>query len=348
MTLLADWLLTGPLLTLWPFRDDVWREQGKPAQRQLLDFVRTVAARHKTLVGVHPEHVEQAKPLISAHSPFFEINYNDAWARDIGPLWVRATAGNIEAHCFKFSAWHGLYPDYTDDQQFAENLAAHLKVAVVTHDLILEGGAISTDGAGTAVVHAASVLRNNPTWSRRQIADYLKQHLHLQQIYWLEFSHPADETGGHADNYLQFLDAGTLAVSLPAEASEFYAIYKAQLQQVKGWHNSEGQRYRVLVLPQPEPVHPRAEDFASVRVVPGVFQRGNRDLLASYVNFVRLGNLLIVPIFGLQSDATVLSTLRQALPQLQVFAAPAAEFIKAGGALHCMTLPLPSQCLESL
>ena len=290
---------------------------------------------------MHPLQSKRAQALIGTHSATFTIGYNDAWARDIGPLWVRGRCGTIEAHSFRFSAWHGLYPDYTEDQQFANNLAVQLGIAVIEHDLVLEGGSISTDGAGTAVVHAASVLRNNPKWSRSQIAAYLKRHLYLQQIYWLEFSHPADETGGHADNYLQFLNETTLAVSLPTEGSKFYGFYKAQLQQVKSWHNSAGQGYRIVVLPQPEALAPQADEFTTVRRVDGVFPRGVHELLASYVNFVRVGHTLVLPMFGLDSDTLALATLRRAVPQLQVIAAPASEFIKAGGALHCMTLALP-------
>lgn len=341
MSLLADWELNGPLLTLWPFRNDVWRNNGEPAQRQLLQFAELIQPYQNIVIGVHPDKYDSVRQCISNQFSLIPLRYDDAWPRDIGPLWSRGEQQTPMAHGFKFSAWHGLYPNFHDDQLFAERLARQQGITYRAHNLVFEGGAISTDGAGTAVIHGVSVTRNNPTWSRVDIELYLKAELQLSNLYWLSFAHPADETGGHADNQVQFLDANTIVVSLPDAASPYIEDYAKQLKLVRSWRNANGEPYKVVVLPQPEAIVPVLSEYQSVRKRPGVLARGEGPLLASYVNFVRVGELVLVPQFGLDSDTEALSVLRRAAPQLTVIGAAADEFIKAGGALHCMTLPTP-------
>src|SRR5690554_2948666 len=300
MSLLADWQLSGPLLILWPFRDDVWREQGYPAQQQLIDIYRRVMAikpiSSSIVFGIHPSVQAQAEQVLPVDSRRIILRYNDAWSRDIGPLWVASDADAMTAHCFQFSAWHGLYPDMADDQAFAGRLAERLQVPSQSHpNFVLEGGAISTDGAGTAIVHHASVARNNPAWTRTEIANFLCEQLRLQRIYWLNFANPNDETGGHADNHAQFLTEDTIVCSLPAENSELYPAYTQQLASIRRWRRPNNQPYHVVVLPQPEPVAVIPAEFNSVRAVAGVLPRGKQPLLASYVNFVRHGDIVLLP-----------------------------------------------------
>lgn len=341
MSLLADWQLSGPLLALWPFRDDVWRDNGRPAQQQLMALAARLqdnTSNQQLLFGVHPNI--SCEPV--SQQTLLQIRYNDAWPRDIGPLWVREN-NHVVGHGFKFSAWHGLYPDTQDDQAFAAQLCQQLGVAFRAHpNLVLEGGAISTDGAGVAVVHGVSVMRNNPQWTRSDIETYLIQHLKLSHVYWLDFAHPADETGGHTDNQVQFLAEDIVACAMPSSSSALFEHYQRQLNAIKSWRNVNGQPYNIVVLPQPEALTPIASEYQSVRAVPGVFPRGQRALLASYVNLVRGANYVLLPQFELAEDTEALATLRAALPSVTVIPVLANEFIKAGGAIHCMTLSLPT------
>lgn len=129
---------------------------------------------------------------------------------------------------------------------------------------------------------------------------------------------------------------------MPASSNALYEHYQRQLNAIKSWRNAKGQPYKVVVLPQPEAITPNAAEYHSVRAVPGVFPRGQRALLASYVNLVRGANYVLLPQFNLAEDTEALATLRAALPSVTVIPVHADEFIKAGGAIHCMTLGLPS------
>lgn len=333
MQVRADWQLNGPLLALWPFRDDVWPQQGRPAQQQLLRLLQQLQPLHPVLLAVPPHLYASVRRQIGTDIPLLILPYNDAWPRDFGPLWLQHNAaGPPRAVQFDFHAWQGLYPDYQADKRFAAALTGLWCYPLSKQRLVLEGGAITTNGAGVAIINAVSLQRNNPTVRLSQLTEQLTKCLGLKHIFWLHEAHPADETGGHIDNQVQFADATTLV----------HALTPSALADMRQHMAAAGLHYRWLALPEAQVVTPRAADFYSVRRRKGVLARGKQPLLASYVNFIRVADTLLLPQFGLPTDQQALSMLRQQLPELQVIGVAADEFIKAGGGPHCLTLNTPA------
>jgi agmatine deiminase len=329
----ADWQLTGPLLALWPFRQDVWPQQGRPAQQQLLQLLQAIQPHHPVLLAVPPRLYATVRHQVGAEIPLIMLPYNDAWPRDFGPLWLQhKLSARTRALQFDFHAWQGLYPDYQADQRFTGALTRLLCCPLSKQTLVLEGGAITTNGDGVAIVNAVSVQRNNPAMRLSQIRAQLTKHLGLRHIFWLHEAHPADETGGHIDNQIQFVDSHTLV----------HAIAPDLLAPLQQQFALAGLHYRWLAVPLAQTVPPNAHEFHSVSRRNGVLVRGQRPLLASYVNFIRVADALLLPQFGLPSDRPTLTILRQQLPQLRVIGVAADEFIKAGGGPHCVTLNIPS------
>lgn len=333
MRVRADWQLTGPLLALWPFRDDVWPQQGRPAQQQLLQLLRQLQPLHPVLLAVPPRWYASVRRQVSAEIPIVMLPYNDAWPRDFGPFWLQQQGTErIRAVQFDFHAWQGLYPDYQADKRFASALTQRLCCPLTRYDLVLEGGAITTNGDGVAIVNAVSVQRNNPGWRLSQISAQLTKQLGLKHIFWLYEAHAADETGGHIDNQVQFADSCTLVHAL---AAPVLAVLQQQLV-------AAGLHYRYVALPALQTIQPHAHEFHTVARRKGVMVRGQQPLLASYVNFIRVADVLLLPQFGLPTDQPALTSLRQCLPELQVLGVAADEFIKAGGGPHCLTLHTPA------
>ncbi|MDX1706098.1 MAG: agmatine deiminase family protein [Pseudidiomarina sp.] len=328
-------------MALWPTRADVWREQGRPAQQQLIELLLAVQSFHPVLLGATPRDLVRVRANVPAEIPLLPINYNDAWPRDIGPLWCQPPSSGLVAQGFGFTAWGGLYQEHQHDRQFARGLARQLAVRYQADALVLEGGAITHDGQGTVIVHARSVARNNPQLRRAQLEYKLKQLLDVKQVHWLEWAHPADETGGHVDNQMLFADERSLVCACPPPESPFYRHYQSTIDAVRQLRGGDGRPYRIIELPQPGPLALPPEYFVTVRRHVGVRRRGELPVLPSYVNFIRLPQAILVPQFGLASDKQALTTMRSAFPELQVSGIAASEFIMAGGGPHCMTLNLP-------
>lgn len=57
----------------------------------------------------------------------------------------------------------------------------------------------------------------------------------------------------------------------------------------------------------------------------------------AYINYLQIGNLILVPQMGIPEDELALQQIRKALPQCKVFGVPALEAIRKGGALNCIS-----------
>ncbi|RUO72412.1 hypothetical protein CWI80_07570 [Pseudidiomarina sediminum] len=332
MSLLADWQLTGPLLMLWPYRNDVWRGQAQYAQQQVLTMLAAIAPHHPVILGIHPPYLHQALPQLPSGLAWFPIAYDDAWARDISPLWLTPQ----QAVVADFNGWHDLNCNYQRDRRFAKQLTRQHGVRWRSLELIFEGGMLTTDGAGTAIIHAKSLMQRNPQLRLAELERRLCQMFGLKRVIWLQQALGADETGGHVDNQVQFIAADTLVYVQSPHDPAWNAEVQALQQQP--W----AQAYRWIALPAAQTWQDDAALFHDVRRVPGVMARGQQPLLRSYANLLRLKDVLLVPQFAHADDALALQTLQQALPEVSVVGVDAREFVRAGGGPHCMTTVLPS------
>lgn len=339
--LLADWQLEGPLLALWPCRRDVWRGVDRqpefaPAQQQLLQLLRAVQHYHPVYLAVHPLWYGRVARTVS-DLPLIPLSYDDAWARDIAPLWM-SKHNQLRARAFRFDAWHGLYPEVSRDNAFALRLALQLGLRCDSDGLVIEGGMIVTNGRGLGLIHRRSLLRNNPKLSWGQLSVRLKRQLGLHTLIGLDWAHWADETGGHMDNYAQFIDSNTLAYVQDLAEQELGVIFLAAIQQA---FQAQQQPLNLVKLPKLELLSAASYPLVDVQRRKGVLARQHKAILASYANFIRYKDLLVVPQFGLPADATASSCFLQSNAELLQLTTPAREFIAAGGGPHCLTVNLP-------
>lgn len=57
----------------------------------------------------------------------------------------------------------------------------------------------------------------------------------------------------------------------------------------------------------------------------------------SYINFLKVGNLILVPQLGIPEDEQALEQISKALPNCKVVGIPALEAVRRGGALNCIS-----------
>ncbi|RUO55303.1 agmatine deiminase family protein [Pseudidiomarina homiensis] len=339
MTLLADWQLQGPLLALWPYRNDVWRANARPAQQAILQLLNAVAKHHAVLLGIHPPQLQTAIPQLPDELAWAPLRYDDAWLRDSGPHFVRENF-KVRAVAGEFDGWQGVHSHYQRDRRVPQQLAQCCHSVLGKLPFIFEGGMLSHDGTGTALVHAKSLQRRNPQWRLSELERQLQCALGLSRVIWIQHGLNADETGGHVDNQIQFIGADVIAFA----GSQNDPLWNAEVQQLR--QQPWAKKYRWLQLPESQLVYDDPTLFADVQRRPGVRARGMTGSLASYVNMIRLPEVLLVPQFSYRScqssNQQALALLRDALPELAVEPIDATEMIRGGGGPHCLSLVLPS------
>lgn len=339
--LLPEWSARRALVLRWPWRPDIWPHAGKSAQTSLLALLHTLAEplaqRHIDLqLEVPVGKVKQIKPLVPPSVQLIESPYADIWIRDCAPFYVgdgevAPTQAQLQSYVGDFNGWGGLDCDYHQDLLAREALCQRFGLTPQALPCILEGGSIHTDGAGTLVYIASSVLDSsrNPKLTEQAFAALLKDYFAASRIIVIVRGLASDETGGHADNLLTFLTPQQCLVSMP----EPHHIDFANAQQCASLLIDAG--YEVLYADQPE-LALSASEALHIRRRDGVKPRlAGMPLTASYTNGIRIDNLYVLPQFGVPQDSAMQGMLAAACPSLEIITANARALLVGGGGWHC-------------
>ena len=283
---------------------------------------------------------ERAAATFDVH--FVDLAVNDSWCRDYGPIFLNRrqefdSGPDQIIIAWDYNAWGGKYPPWDDDARVAGGIAELLNLPAVKPDIILEGGAVEGNGAGT-ILTTESCLRNpnRQTPGHRQTSAvqsdperFLARYMAAEKVVWLPGTGLCgDDTDGHIDQLARFADERTVLIATPfdedaPEAAQLRANYDA----VVGARNSRGDALVPVSLPLPAPK----------------FCQGHR-LPASYCNFYIANNGIVVPTFGDNADDAALSVVQAAFPGHRVVGVSAIELVWGLGAFHCLTQQQPLPC----
>jgi agmatine deiminase len=259
------------------------------------------------------------------------IPTNECWTRDHGPAFVQGVRrGRLETAVvdWGFNAWGGKYPPWDADDAVPSRVAELLGLPVFHDPLVMEGGAIDVNGAGTLLTTTSCLLHpnRNPGVTQAEIERHLKAYYGQRHVVWLGEGIAGDDTDGHVDDLARFIGERLIVTAVetdPADAN--YKVLRANRQALDRARDADGRPFEVLELPMPRPV----------------VHEGQR-LPATYVNFLFVNGGLLVPTFGDRvRDRLALTRLQRALPRRQVTGVDCRALIWGLGAIHCLTQQQP-------
>ena len=334
---------------LWPERLDNWRDGARPAQRAFATVAAAIARFEPVSVGASPAHFEFARAALDPRVRVVEISHDDAWMRDVGPTFVVNAAGRRRAVDWRFNAWGGLdgglYFPWDQDELVAQKVAAIEGVNLYHAPLIMEGGALHTDGQGTLLVTEQCLLNpnRNPKLSKEQIGRYLCDYTGASTIIWLGQGVVNDETDGHVDNLACFARPGEVCLTWTDNRRDpQWAVSNDALERLHAARDARGRRLKVHRLPSPGPLKMTAAEAAGVQHRAGSKPReaGSR-LAGSYVNFYIANGGIVMPLLDRRKDAEAVRRLKRVFPEREVVAVPGREILLGGGNIHCITQQVP-------
>ncbi len=191
---------------------------------------------------------------------FHEIPTNECWTRDHGPAFVlRTRRGRTEAAVvdWGFNAWGGKYPPFDADDAVPTRVAEGLDLPVFHPGIVMEGGAVDFNGAGTILTTTSCLLNKNrnPTLSRAEIEQYLKDYYGQEHVVWLGDGIEGDDTDGHVDDLARFVDARTIVIGMEDDASDAnHRVLRENRRKLALARDSQGRPFEVVELPMPRPV----------------------------------------------------------------------------------------------
>ena len=151
-------------IAMYPFRTDIWRADAHFMQEYLINLVNCISKYEKVYLVCRLEDVDTLENINFQNVIIVPFEYDDIWARDIGPTFI---VENEKTKCvnWKFNSWGGIeegsYYPWDKDDAFAKKFANYLHIDCIDADLVLEGGAITTDGQGTLFTTKSVLLNRN-------------------------------------------------------------------------------------------------------------------------------------------------------------------------------------------
>lgn len=344
----AEWEPQDAVLLVWPHANTDWADslaEVSELYRQLIALILASADDTRVLLVVPIGEKDSVRAQLqlcgmdderllihSAHS-------DDTWARDSGPLTVEATSADggrqLQLQDFIFNGWGNKFSAQLDNA-ITQSLCDSGIWGAVQHqviDMVLEGGAIESDGRGTLMTTDACLLNpnRNPDMTREQIEAQLYLTLGAKKVNWLSSGFLAgDDTDSHIDTLARLCPNNVIVyVSCDDPADEHYAELTSMASELQKFRDVDGKSYQLLPLPWPKAIY--SED-------------GHR-LPATYANFLIVNGTVLVPTYGDVADELALAQIAQAFPNYVVRGLDCRVLIEQHGSLHCITMQLPKGAL---
>jgi agmatine deiminase len=251
----------------------------------------------------------------------------EPWCRDHGPIFVRNDS-ELAVVDWRYNAWGGKYPPCDLDDEVPRHVARHLGLRLFSPPMILEGGSIEVNGEGTLLTTESCLLNKNrnPNLSKKEIEQYLRDYLGVEQILWLGDGIAGDDTDGHIDDLTRFVNPTTLVTIVePDRDDENYQLLRENTARLRAMRDPAGKPWNIVELP-----------------TPGRIERDGQRLPASYANFYIANEVVIVPAFDHPNDKRACEILQPLFPDRRVMLGPALDLIWGLGAFHCITQQQPA------
>ena len=172
----------------WPARSEIYGTRLDEAQTAHAALANTISGYEPVTMIANPHDLLSARRACAESVEVVGLEIDDAWFRDSGPNYVIEN-GELIATCWQFNGWGEKFVPFDKDATIASRWAAQAGHKTRKIEMVLEGGSLNVDGAGTLITTEQCLLNpnRNPKLSREQINEKLCRELGQQQVVWLPF-----------------------------------------------------------------------------------------------------------------------------------------------------------------
>jgi agmatine deiminase len=320
----------------WPHKEASWPGKIETIYQPYSSFVAYLSRSEKVRINVADTAMQafatrqlEAADVIMDQVEFFLHPTNDAWCRDHGPAFLINPAAEQKKVVvdWGYNAWGNKYPPFDLDDVIPTSIARQLNLPVFHPGIVMEGGSVEFNGKGTLITSTACLLNpnRNPHLSKEQIEQYLCNFYGATQILWVDEGIIGDDTDGHIDDTVRFVNEDTVLTVLEHDAKdENYGLLQHNLQQLMKMRLPDGRSLNIIELPMPNEV---------------IYE--DQRLPASYANFYIANKYVIVPTFQCERDDQALQIISGCFPDRQVVGIDSTDIIWGLGSFHCLSQQEP-------
>lgn len=346
----AEWEPHRAVWLGWPTKVSDWSPKFGAIPWVYAEMIRRLASSEEVrlLVDDHRGETRARNVLMRAgmapelHGVRFVHQPTDrSWTRDFMPFFTvqRGGSGAVvpgggQAVICGFTGW-ARYDDHTLDNAAAPACAERFgwDALVAEHAgrrLVLEGGGVDSDGAGTVLVTEEWLLDphvqvRNPGMNRADYEAAFGKLFGAFNTIWLGHGIAGDDTHGHVDDFCRFVGPGRILICREPDGRDVnHRPLEENRERLEDAVLADGSRPEIVDLPMPEPLH-----FDGMR------------LPASYANFYIGNTVVLVPTFNDPKDSEALGIIAECFPGRQVVGIHAVDLALGFGGVHCLTHEQP-------
>lgn len=332
----AEWHPHRATWLTFPHNDASWQGDRLAKMRpQYLAFIKAISQGEQVGIVANDETL---KNFISSELQKIDVDLskiefivkptNDAWCRDHGPAFlINSETKERMIIDWGHNAWGDKYPPYDDDNRTPQAVADYLGLPVAKPGIIMEGGSVEFNGAGSLLTSKSCLLNpnRNPHLNQRVIEEFLYNFYGVSQVLWVEDGIVGDDTDGHIDDTTRFVNEDSVVACVEYDYhDENYKVLQTNLKMLKSMRLLNGKQLNIIELPMPKAV-----------VIDGFRTPG------SYANFLVCNVGVIVPVFNNPNDAVAIDILEKAFPGRKIIPLEASEIIWGQGSFHCLSQQEP-------
>lgn len=307
----------------WPARREIYGSRLVEAQKAHAALANTISGYEPVTMIANPQDASAARGACAENVEVVALEIDDAWFRDSGPNYVIEN-GELIATCWNFNGWGAKFIPFDKDATIASRWADHVGHKMRKIDMVLEGGSINVDGAGTLITTEQCLLNpnRNPQLSKDQIAEILCRELGQKKVVWLPFGLALDDdTDGHVDNVAAFVGPNEIIMQGCDDDNE-----------------ADFQRCATNIAVAKS----AGLDVRVIPVLPFVTVAGVRAAVP-YLNFYLCNDAVIVPVCGHDADNEMLALLGEFIPNRDIVGLEIGNILaQGGGGIHCITQQIPA------
>ena len=323
----------------WPVYDYMNNRSQEPL---IIELIRILQPHVRVDLMVQDEN-EQSKVLQrlrslgipTDHLRLHIIPHGDIWIRDMGPIFLINSQGEMKVADFGFNTWG--YEKQTAqyammEEQVDRLVARQLNLDVVRSALISEGGNREFNGKGTMMLTEAVTTQRNPNWTKDQIEYEFKRVFNVKKVIWLPEGVADDQlsfrgklpgdvftvitTGGHIDEFARFADPNTILLTeVSSEEKEndpiaaiSYEHMEAAYQILMNETDQDGNPFNIIRIPYPHAIYEMMDQYDEVfqflkdleyedGTVINPQDSIKTIIAASYLNYIIANDVLIIPAY---------------------------------------------------
>lgn len=315
----AEWSLHMGTFMQWPRKESTWIFDYNVLIANYAKIANAISEFEPVIMIVDTEDINEARELCNDRVKMFEYEHDHFWLRDNGPTFIANNSSELAGINWIFNGW-GKSFSFEKDKKVSEVLLSSIDLPIFDGNIVFEGGAISTDGEGTALISEQCFLdeNRNPNITKDQIEQVLKDYLGLDKLIWLKaIGNTAKDA--HIEKIACFVKPGeVMLLGCDDVTNTYYKTYQENVKVLKDSVDAKGKELKVIEVP---------------------CCKG--DINKSYLNFYIVNGAVIIPKYNAAEDKLAISIFEEVFSDRKIVSIDTAAITKCGGSIRSAALNMP-------